>query len=1090
MKKSFSFYNILIGWLTFAGATLVYLLTLEPTVSLWDCGEFIATASKLEVGHPPGAPLYLMLGRFFALFAGDNLEMIAKSINILTAIASGATIMFLFWTITHLAKKFFVSQELSATSLFVIFASGLIGAGSYAFTDTFWFSAVEAEVYGLSSLFTAVVFWAILKWENVAHKPWSDKWILLIAFLMGLSIGAHLLNLLTITAIVYVYYFKKNTVSTKGIIIAGLISFMLISFMMWGIIVGSVKFASYFELFFVNTLGMPFHSGLIIYILMLIAALVYGMIVTHKKAPLKIQSIAVSVVALLIGIPFMTESIILGMLILAGVFGLVYYTGKKNPWALNTIVNAAAVIMIGYSSYAAIVIRSNANPPMNENAPDNVFSLLSYLNREQYGSHPLLSGPYYNAAPDWNDDGSANMNEKITYTPRGDKYEEVNNGIEYVWASEFTTFFPRMYSRESNHVRAYKRWGGIEEGVNTKSIVYEKERHSQSGGEYEVPTFSQNLKFFFTYQIGHMYVRYFMWNFAGRQNDVQSHGELVNGNWISGINAIDRLFVGDQTHISEKAKNHPARNTYYMLPLLLGLFGLIYHAGTRRKDAFVVLILFIMTGLAIVVYLNQTPYQPRERDYAYAGSFYAFAIWMGLGVLGLYEIGKNYLKNSKTSAALAFLVTLPIPVLLAAENWDDHDRSDKYFAREFAKNYMHTLEPNSMIVTAGDNDTFPLWYIQETEEIGLDQRVLCSPLLSTDWYSQQMMRKTYTSEPLPTKLTPDQVAKGVRDVVRVQESSFTKNRHVTISDAMEIVRDDSMLTDFMGDEYNFFPARKLYIPVDKEQVLKKQVVAEADSNKIVPRITFEITQNDRESSIYKNKLLIYDILDGYTWDRPLYFTNPMSARDLGLEKYLRYDGFAYKFVPVKSRNMNSPYSDTDILYDNLMNKYQWGGMGDSSVHISHFNQRTTRVVGVRSMFNQLAINLAEENKKDSALQVLKRLKQIMPDWQYPYMDQNVVTTAYAYYLIDADKLGNEEILIYVQNLVDELEWFKSLSPEFKKLVKSEEQRYMQSVLRVAEFAIGRSDSEFLEKIEYEWSRVEPGFSLKDILESRKQQQQR
>lgn len=1085
MKKTFSFYNLIIGWLTFIGATLVYLLTLEPTVSLWDCGEFIATASKLEVGHPPGAPFYLMLARFFAIFVGDNVELIAKAINILTAVASGATIMFLFWTITHLARKFFVEKELSGISLFVIFAAGLVGASAYAFTDTFWFSAVEAEVYGLSSLFTAVVFWAILKWENVAEKPWSDKWILLIAFLMGLSIGAHLLNLLTITAIVYVYYFKKYQVTIKGIILAGLVSFMLIAFMMWGVIVGSVQLASYFELFFVNTLGMPFHSGLIVYIVVLIATLVYAMIVTHKKASINIQTIAVTAVVLLVGIPFMASSFIPGLLILGAVAGLIYYIASKNPWALNTIVNAAAVIMIGYSSYAMIVVRSNANPPMNENAPDCVFSLLSYLNREQYGSNPLVYGPVYNAAPDWNNDGSANVKEKYTYTPRGEKYVKVSNGIEYVWASEFTTFFPRMYSRDPNHIRAYKRWGNIEEGVNTKSVVYEKEKYSQSKGRYEIPTFSQNLKFFFTYQIGHMYVRYFMWNFAGRQNDEQSHGELTNGNWISGINAIDKLFVGDQTEISDKAKNHPARNTYYMLPLLLGLIGLIYHVGTRRKDAFVVLVLFIMTGLAIVVFLNQTPYQPRERDYAYAGSFYAFAIWMGIGVLGLYQIGKTYLKNSKVSAALAFLLAAPIPVLLANENWDDHDRSGRYTAREFAKNYMKTLPPNSMIVTAGDNDTFPLWYIQETEEIGINQRVLCSPLLSTDWYSQQMMRTTYTSEPLPTKLTPDQVAKGIRDVVRVQESSFTKNRHINISDAMEIVRDDDMLTDYMGDKYNFFPARKLFLNVDKQEVLDKNVVAAEDSSRIVPKVLFEITQNERDLSIYKNRLLIYDILDGFTWDRPLYFTNPMSAQELGLDKYLRYDGFAYKFVPVESRSLNMPYSDSDVLYDNLMNKYEWGGMGDSSVHMCHFNQRTVRVIGVRSMFNHLAIQLSEENKKDSALQVLKKLKTIMPDWQFPYFDDGIITTAYAYYLNDAKELGNNELMIYVRNMVDELEWFKSLSPAYKSLVKSEEQRYMQSILRIAEIAIGRNDAEFVENLEYEWSRVEPSFTLKEILSEQK-----
>ncbi|NLK82200.1 MAG: DUF2723 domain-containing protein [Bacteroidales bacterium] len=1084
MEKKYSLYNIILGWIVFFGATLVYFLTMEPTVSLWDCGEFIATASKLEVGHPPGAPLYLMLARFFALFAGNDVTMISFYVNLFTVVASGATIMFLFWTITHLAKKFFNNQELTIASIIVILGAGFIGASAYAFTDTFWFSAVEAEVYGLSSLFTAVVFWCILKWENDADKPWADKWIILIAFIMGLSIGVHLLNLLTITAIVYVYYFKKFPISPKGIIIAGLVSFVLIACMMWGVIVGSVELASYFELFFVNSIGMPFHSGLLIYILLLIAALVIGMIITHKDYAIKTQTAIVTLILVLVGVPFMASSPIMWILITAAIAGTIYYIAQKNKYVLNTIVNIAAVVMIGYSSYAMIIIRSNANLPMDENNPDNVFALLSYLNREQYGSNPLFYGQYYNAAPDWNDDGSANVIEKYTYTPRGNKYVKVNNGIEYIWANEFTTIFPRMYSREAHHVRAYKHWANIDEGKNTKRVIYDKERNSPSRGIYNVPTFSQNLAYFFNYQVGHMYVRYFMWNFVGRQNDEQSHGELTNGNWISGINAIDKLFVGDQTHISEKAKNHPARNTYYFLPLLLGLLGLAFHVKANKKDAFVVLLLFLMTGLAIIVFLNQTPYQPRERDYAYAGSFYAFSIWIGLGVMALYNLGKKYIKHPKVCAALACCVALPVPIILATENWDDHDRSGRYTAREFARNYMKTVDKNGMIVTAGDNDTFPLWYIQEAEEYGLDKRVICSPLLSTDWYSQQMMKRTYESAPLPTKLTPEQVCKGVRDVVRIQESSFTEGKYISLDQAMDVVRDDNMQTTFIGEKYNFIPARNLYFPVNKKQVLAQNIVSEADSGRIVSEIKFTITQNENDKSIYKNKLIMYDILDGFEWDRPLYFSNPVSAQELGLENYLRYDGFAYKFVPVYNKNINIPYSDTDVLYDNVMNKYEWGGMGDSTVYMCHFHQRTVRVIGVRSMFNQLAIQLGEENKKDSAVQVLTKLKSIMPDWQFPYFDDSIITTAYAYYMIDMQDEGNEELMIYVRNMIDELQWFNSLKPKFSKLVEAERQQYTQSILRIAEIAFGREDVKLQEQLEREWSSVEPTYSLSDILRSR------
>jgi hypothetical protein len=1079
MQKSYSLYNNIFGWLTFIGAAIVYLITMEPSTSWWDCGEFTASASKLEVGHPPGAPFYIIMGRFFAIFAGNDLSKISYFVNSFSALVSAATIMFLFWTITHLAKKYFVSGSLNLNAMIVIMGSGLIGAAAYTFSDTFWFSAVEAEVYAFSSFFTAIVFWCILKWEDNFDKPTAHKWILLIAFLMGLSIGVHLLNLLTISAIVYVYYFKSYTFSIKGFILAGLLSFLLIACMMWGIIVGSVELATYFELFFVNVLGLPFHTGWLFYLALLLAAIVYGIRITHGNYSIKHQVITVTIIAFLAGIPFLTSSPIIWILLTLGIGGLFYYAAQKNKYILNTVVNAIAVIMIGYSSYAMIVIRSQANTPMNQNAPDNVFSLLSYLNREQYGDNPLFFGPYYNTPPDWKADGTANFKEKFTYTPRGNSYAKVSNGISYEWASDFTTIFPRMYSREDHHIRAYKEWAGIEDGVNTRRVRYETERRN-----YDMPTFGQNLRFFFSYQVGHMYMRYFMWNFAGRQNDEQGHGEITNGNWISGINAIDKLFIGDQTYISEKAKNHDSRNTYYLLPLVLGLIGLVFHAGSKRKDAFVVFVLFIMTGLAIIVFLNQTPFQPRERDYAYAGSFYAFCIWIGLGVLALYELGKTYIKHKRASAVLAFAIAIPIPAIMAKENWHDHDRSGRYMVREFAKNYIKTLDPNSMIITAGDNDTFPLWYIQEVEEIGLDIRVICSPLLSTDWYSTQMMRKTYDSEALPTKLTPAQVGKGIRDVVRVQESSFTQGKHIPIEQAMDIVRDDSMVTTFMRDTYNFIPARNLSMKVDKQKVLANNIISAADSNRIVDEIRFSITRNEQDNSIYKNKLLIYDILDDYQWDRPLYFSNIMSAQELGLQNYVRFDGFAYKFVPVYSQNINMPYADTEVLYNNLMNLYEWGGLDNPELHMCHFNQRNIRVIGIRSMFNQLAIQLTEENKKDSALQVLTKLKTLLPDSQIPYFDDSIITTAYAYYMADADDLGNEELMIYIRNMIDELVWYQSLQSSFQKMVEGDRRQYMNSIIRIAEIAMSRNDNDFLEKIEYEWSRVEPTFKLADIIKNR------
>lgn len=1071
MEKKYSLLNAIFGWIAFAGAAIVYLLTMEPTVSLWDCGEFIATAAKLEVGHPPGAPFFLLLGRFFALFASDP-STIAYCINAMSALASAATIMFLFWTITHLACKFFDKKNLSGSQVYVILASGLIGAAAYTFSDTFWFSAVEGEVYALSSLFTAVVFWAILKWENVAHEPRSDKWIILIAYIMGLSIGVHLLNLLTITAIVYVYYFKKYTPTTKGIILAGLLSLIIIAFMMWGVITGSVEVATQFELFFVNVLGMPLHSGLIAYIILLIAALITGIILTKRDVGTNIKVGIVTLCAILVGLPFMSGSIFIWLLLIGGIIWFTYYIAKHNPAVLNTIVNVMAVVMIGYSSYAMIIIRSNANTPMNENAPDNVFSLLSYLNREQYGSTPLVYGPYYNAAPEWKEDNTAEVKEKFTYTPRDGKYVKVSNGIEYVFNSQFCTIFPRMHSREPHHIKEYKDWAGIKDGVNTRKVFYEKERQS-----YNVPTFGQNLKYFFSYQIGHMYVRYFMWNFAGRQNDVQSHGGIVNGNWISGIPFIDKQLIGDQTFISEKARENKTRNTYYLLPFALGVIGFLFQIMKSKRDSFVVVLLFILTGLAIIVFLNQAPYQPRERDYAYAGSFYAFSIWIGLSVLALHYYAKKYVKHGGISATLALLVAAPTPIILASENWDDHNRSGRYTARDFAYNYLMSCDPNALIVTAGDNDTFPLWYAQEVEGIRTDVRVLCTPLLATDWYSQQMMRRSYESAPLPIKLTERQVAKGIRDIVRVQESSFTQGKYVLLKDAMEIVRDDDMKVKVYGDSYNYMPASLLKFPIDKQQVLSQKVVSPKDSMLISPEIRFGI----KDKSIYKNKLVLYDILDGYEWDRPLYFTNQMSAEEIGLEKYVRYDGFTFKFVPIESANARIPHTDTEVMYNNLMNVYKWGGMGDSSVHMCHFNERTTRVIGIRSMFNQLALNLANEGKKDSARAVLAKLKTIMPDWQFPYFDDNIIYTAYAYYAIGDNKGAQEELSIYVENLIQEVEWFNTLQPQFAVLVQKNKEEYMRSLVQIAEIVQSRGDTKFFEKLEFEWKRIEQAYTLQQIL---------
>lgn len=1083
MEKKYSLYNTLLGWIVFAGASLVYMLTKEPSMSLWDCGEFLATSASLEVGHPPGAPLFLMMGRIAALFASTP-ETIAYCINSFSAIASGATIMFLFWTVTHFAKKLFASQEreLTLTSSVVILCAGFIGAAAYAFTDTFWFSAVESEVYALSSLFTAVVFWAILKWEAVSHKPHSNKWILLIAYIMGLSIGVHLLNLLTICAIVFVIYFKKYPFTAKGFILAGLASLFIIAGTVWGIIPGSITIASKFELFFTNVLGLPFDTGFVLYLVLLAVVIIAGIVITRRDVNVKVQVAVTSVVAILAGVPFVSGSAFVVILFIAIMVAVFYFVALRNKTILNTIVNCIAFIIIGYSSYAMIYIRSNAETPLNENAPNDPFSLLSYLNRDQYGTTPLLYGEYYNAVPQWERDGRPKVTEKFTYTPRDGRYVQVSAGVEYSWNNDFCTFFPRMHSRDPQHIREYKNWAGIKDGINTRRVAAQ----SSSGNVHDVPTFGQNLRFFFSYQIGHMYVRYFMWNFAGRQNDVQSHGGIINGNWITGIPFVDNALVGDQTYISEKAKNDPTRNTYFLMPFILGLLGFFYQLSKAKKDSFVVMLLFVLTGLAIVVYLNQTPLQPRERDYAYAGSFYAFAIWIGLAVVALYNWLKQYIKISPVAIVIALLLTAPTPIVLAVQNWDDHDRSGRYTARDFAYNYLQTCSPNSMVITAGDNDTFPMWYIQEVEGFRNDVRVLCSPLLATDWYSQQIMRRSWNSAPLPTNLTHDQVAKGIRDIVAVRDIKQTEGKFTNLSAAMEVMRTDNMLMDYYGEKVNYIPARKLYFTVNKEDVLANNIVSAKDSAKILSEIKFEI----RENTIYKNKLMVYDILDGYKWDRPLYFSNIVSAHELGLEKYVRYDGFAYKFVPIENPNPRDPYYvDTDVLYNNIMNVYKWRGLGEEGIHMDHFHNRTLRVVGVRDMFNQLAIKLVQENKKEKAVEVLDKLHSLLPDWQIPYFDEDIINTARAYYFCGEHAKANEELYTFFMNMCDEVEWFTSLDEANRKLVDAEMQNYLAFMVHVAAMAEEFGQTEFMERLEHEWIRTSYPYTLAQTLQAAQKQYQ-
>ena len=993
--KQFKLLNNIFGWIAFLVAAIVYIMTIEPTTSFWDCGEFITTANKLQVGHPPGAPTFMILSRFFSLFASD-VTHIAMMINILSALASAFTILFLYWTITHIARKIVARNgEFTTATLIGVLGSGLVGALAYTFSDTFWFSAVEAEVYASSSLFTALVFWAILKWEDVAHEPFANRWIILIAYLMGLSIGVHLLNLLAIPAIVFVYYFKKYKVDKKGVLISLLISVVLLGGIMYMIIPYIVIIASKFELAFVNGFGLPFNTGNIVYI----------------------------------------------TLLLAGIIISLYFTYKKKKHVLNTAILAVTVIIIGYSSFTMVVIRSLANPPMDQNDPETVFSLLSYLNREQYGDRPLFYGQYFNSPLDRNNPTSTG---KEVYIKKDGKYVVSDEKQSYNYAPEFSTLFPRMYSSQDNHIKEYKKWSKFK----GRPIKYQN-RAGENETIYK-PTLSENIRFFRRYQIGFMYLRYFMWNFAGRQNDIQGHGEIDKGNWISGIPFLDDLRLGPQDKLPDYLKNNKARNTYYMLPLLLGLLGFFFLFNRNQKDFWIVTLLFIFTGLAIVVYLNQYPLQPRERDYAYAGSFYAFAIWIGLGVLALAEWTKKLAPAPITAGAATVLSLVLVPGIMASENWDDHDRSHRYTARDFAWNYLQSCAPNAILFTNGDNDTFPLWYAQEVEGIRTDVRVCNLSYLSTDWYIDQMKRKAYDSEPIPFSMTHDQYVQGTRDYVPLYERT---DKHVKLREVIDFVKSDDQRTRLskqqMGEALDYIPTKLMRIPVDKQKILDKGIVSEKYADRIVDNIDWKLNKN----FVMKNDLMVLDLLASFNWDRPVYWAITVGRDSyVKLENYFQIDGLAYRLVPIKTKSQGGHIGliDTEIMYDNMMNKFRWGNIDDPRVYLDENNQRM--LMNFRSNFGRLAMALVEEGDNEKAGLVADRCIALMPNDRVPYNYFNIGISE-VYYNINQSEKGDEIIKILLNKSVQELDFYFSLSQKRFNSISSDAQRslaLMQELVRMTQ----------------------------------------
>ncbi len=952
--------NTMIGWGVFLVASFVYLFTIEQTVSFWDCGEYIATANKLQVGHPPGAPLFQLFGRIFSLFAEQGTSEVAVAVNVLSALCSSFTILFLFWTITAFGRKLFLTESNDSGRIYAVLGSGIVGALSYTFSDSFWFSAVEGEVYAMSSFFTAITFWCILKWEEEADNPKASRWLVLIAYLIGLSIGVHLLSLLTIPAMGMIYYYKKYNYTRSGAIKAFLASMLILGLVQGVIIPGAVSLISSFELFFVNTIGLPFNSGTIIYFLTIILAIYFGL----------------------------------------------SYTKKHNKAIWNTAILGVMMLLIGYSSFAILVIRSNANPPIDENNPEDAVGLLSYLKREQYGSWPIVYGQHFNAKLD-NKKPYLDGNPIYAKDEKKGKYVIIDKRKKTIpnYSKKDKMLFPRLWSNtQSRHAAGYVNWAGLK-------------------NKDAIPTFGENLAYFFKYQIGWSYLRYFMWNFAGRQNDFMNmDGNSLHGNWESGISFIDKARLG--TPSSEiKAPNYlgknKAKNHYYFLPLILGLIGMFFHFKKNNQDALTVLLFFLFTGVLIIVYLNVVPFQPRERDYAYVGSFYAFSIWIGISVLKIYEIISKHI-NTRMSAAISTIIALFIPFLMAAENWDDHDRSGRFTAIEVAKNYLNSCDKNAILFTNGDNDTFPLWYAQEVEGVRTDIKVVNLSLFNTAWYIDQMKRASYEAPPIPSSLEHDDYRTGTRDYTPINERI---KEHVDVKDVVRFINSKSpkaKINTSVGLR-SYCPTKKLKLTVDKEMV--KSFVPEEYQNQIVDEIKWKLKGN----GLYKNKLMVLDILANFNWERPIYFAITVGKDNfMGLEKYFQLEGLAYRLVPyiAISPDGQTGVVNTEKMYERLVNNFTWGGLNNPDLYFDETNTRM--VMNFRNNYSRLAESLLQKNDTMKAIQTLDKCIEELPG--------NVVNFSYfalpiidIYYKLGEKEKGGEILAMMIENYLTEIKYLR----EFK-----------------------------------------------------------
>jgi hypothetical protein len=935
--------NNLFGWLAFVIATVTYTLTLEPSSSFWDCGEFIACVYRLQVAHQPGAPLFTMIGKAFSLLSMGDVTKVAYWTNMASALASSATILFLFWTITALAKKILIKKEedFHLTNIILIIGAGLVGSLAYAFSDTFWFSAVESEVYAQSSLCTAIVFWAILKWDAHADEPGADKWIIFIAYVMGLSIGIHLLNLLVIPAIALVIYFRKSaTATTWGTIKALLLGVVIVGAVLWGIIQYTVKGAAFSDLFFVNTLGLGFGSGAIAFFLLLTATIVSGIIFTKNENKTALIIMVASFV-LTLGI----SAGLVGLVLAIAIVGLLEYIVKirTKRFALNSFLICFAFILFGYSSFVMIVIRAKAGTNLNNSNPQDAFALNGYLNRDQYGDTPLLYGQFFDSKPTEQTQG-ANI-----YRRGEKKYEITGQKLNTIY--DRNTIFPRMFSEKAGHAEFYKNWVGLAEGQN--------------------PSFADNLNFFFTWQINQMYTRYFMWNFAGRANDVDGQEKGINGDWISGWNF--------SKHLPYSVTTSKSYNRLFFLPLILGLMGIYFHFKRNQKDAGVVGVLFFFTGIAILLYLNQDPLQPRERDYAYAGSFYAFAIWIGLAVLFIADLLRRNKEKAVSAAILSTIVCLAVgPILMANQEWDDHNRSTKLTPHDMAYNYLNSCAPNAILFTYGDNDTYPLWYIQEVENVRPDVRIVNLSLLGTDWYIKQMKTKMNESEPLPITMANDKFKNGTRDVIYFNDAKIPGSSELKdVFDFMLSDNKDAMAQYENGESVNYLPTKNLKITINPDEVIKTGTVPAGQRDKIASEVEFSYPGQ----FVAKDNLALLDILSHNNWKRPIYFTVTVPNESMiGLGKYMYNEGFTYHLMPLKPDTTAIPMESTNtmVMYNNMMNKFKYGNMKTASFLDHESINMFYPLIG--RLYTNLAENLYKEGHANLAKNALRKYNDVMPDY--------------------------------------------------------------------------------------------------------------